>query len=439
MSVYAEVHDPLVVPLETKQQLSRLSQEGIDAWTAKVKAAGHDGVALTFGDGTIELVAFEPNQVKSAIGNRGAHDPNDPNILRQAAGGTISAVKPPRAAWGDFPDVLIHAAESMIKKHPDYPAAKAGDADSAKRLIDSTINPSVLELLRQQLDGRTPKFVAVHAYESQGVNAIPEALSSVLADHLGLDTEDSIIQTNIVGHTGAGGFVRMANQAEFSGDVVQGGEYVLVDDFVGQGGTLANLKGFIETAGGKVILATTLTGKAHSAKLAPSNEQLEELRNKHGSDIETWWKDRFGHAFDSLTQSEARYLARTESADIIRNRIAEAEQARNLAASSEDGVDQTPQRNAGEIQQTARGSFNPATNTIALVKDADISPVFHESGHFFLDTYSSSIAVDAPPAIRAGMDKLLAWFGNADGGKGISALDRWNGMENRPGRGPTQA
>ncbi len=34
----------------------------------------------------------------------------------------------------------------------------------------------------------------------------------------------------------------------------------LVDDFIGQGGTIANLKGYIESNGGQVILATTLTG-----------------------------------------------------------------------------------------------------------------------------------------------------------------------------------
>ena len=83
MPLYAAVHNPLVVPLETKQQLSRLTQAGIDAWTAKVKDAGHDGVALEYRDGTVELVAFDPKKVKSAVGNRGTFDPNDANILAQ--------------------------------------------------------------------------------------------------------------------------------------------------------------------------------------------------------------------------------------------------------------------------------------------------------------------------------------------------------------------
>ena len=45
-------------------------------------------------------------------------------------------------------------------------------------------------------------------------------------------------------------------------------EYFLVDDFIGQGGTLTNLRGFVESHGAKVIGATALTGKGYSAKLS---------------------------------------------------------------------------------------------------------------------------------------------------------------------------
>ena len=41
-----------------------------------------------------------------------------------------------------------------------------------------------------------------------------------------------------------------------------GAKYVLVDDFVGMDGTLANLKGYIEFKGGKVVAAVCLTRRA---------------------------------------------------------------------------------------------------------------------------------------------------------------------------------
>jgi hypothetical protein len=121
----------------------------------------------------------------------------------------------------------------------------------------------------------------------------------------------------------------LARQARFEGTIVRGDEYVMVDDFVGMGGTLANLRGHIETNGGKVVAAVALTGKPYSAKLCLEQRTLGELRAKHGTELENWWQARFAHAFDALTESEARYLARSPDADTIRNRIVAAEQAGN--------------------------------------------------------------------------------------------------------------
>jgi len=55
-------------------------------------------------------------------------------------------------------------------------------------------------------------------------------------------------------------------------------------------------------------------------------DQLTALKVKHhAEDIETWWMGCFGHTFDCLTQSEARYLERTQDAQVIRDRIAAQE------------------------------------------------------------------------------------------------------------------
>ena len=103
---------------------------------------------------------------------------------------------------------------------------------------------------------------------SGGVNEIPAALAELPSEWLSLPSIDSIVQSNTVGHTGVSGFQRLANQALFVGDVERGWSYLLVDDFIGQGGTLANLIGYVESAGGHAIGATVLTGKPYSAKLA---------------------------------------------------------------------------------------------------------------------------------------------------------------------------
>lgn len=59
-----------------------------------------------------------------------------------------------------------------------------------------------------------------------------------------------------------------------------------------------------------------------------------------------------------------------------------------------------------------RGTFQPTTNTIGLLKDADLSTFLHESGHFFLSTMRDIAArEDAPAGIRQDMDALGKWYG----------------------------
>jgi hypothetical protein len=185
-------------------------------------------------------------------------------------------------------------------------------------------------MVRRLLDGRQPTLSPVHAIETTGVNEIPIALAESLAEALSLQVELSVIQDNTVGHTGADGWHRLANPPIFSGEVLSGAEYLVVDDFIGQGGTLANLGGYIGSKGGRVLGAVTLTGKPYSARLAPDRQLIEALRAKHGKILEDWWQEQFGYGFDCLTYSEARYLARSADVDAIRARLLEARQGERL-------------------------------------------------------------------------------------------------------------
>jgi hypothetical protein len=251
--------------------------------------------------------------------------------LGGVAGATIAFMKPPRRLWADFPDVLIHAAESRVKQHPAYTAAKTGDAVAALQLVEDVFDDPQLGSLRSIVGDRRPVLVSAHAYEREGVNAIPEVLADVMGQRLDWLVDSGVVQTNVVAHTGADGFARLARQPGFDGAIVAGADYVMVDDFIGMGGTLANLRGHIESHGGKVLAAVVLTGKPHSAKLRLSPERLNELRSTHGTELEHWWQERFGHAFDALTESEARYLVRTPDIATVRDRIAAAEQAGDRA------------------------------------------------------------------------------------------------------------
>jgi hypothetical protein len=241
----------------------------------------------------------------------------------------MQRVLPVRVPWDDLADVVIAAEVPAVKEHPDYAAAKSGDADAAVRLVDATLGPDAVDRVRAWSTKVAPCLLPVHALEETGVNAIPLALAKELGRRLGWPVSTAVVQVNVVGHTGANGFARLARQAVFDGKVEPGVDHVLVDDFIGQGGTLANLRGHVVSRGGLVRGAIVLTGKVHSSKVALSHGTLAELRRKHGQDLERWWQERFGHAFDGLTESEARYLTRTEDAERVRDRLAEAEREGN--------------------------------------------------------------------------------------------------------------
>ncbi len=86
--------------------------------------------------------------------------------------------------------------------------------------------------------------------------------------------DSDVVQSNIVGHTSADGNGHLAGQAAFEGKVERGREHLMVDEFIGQGGTLANPRGLLENLGGLVIDAVALAGKPYSPKLNPPQEHL---------------------------------------------------------------------------------------------------------------------------------------------------------------------
>jgi hypothetical protein len=67
-----------------------MSQDKIDDWTNDIRQRGYDATSLTFPGGEKEFAVFDPErQLKSAIGNRGTYDPDDPDLAK-ARGGRVA-------------------------------------------------------------------------------------------------------------------------------------------------------------------------------------------------------------------------------------------------------------------------------------------------------------------------------------------------------------
>lgn len=235
--------------------------------------------------------------------------------------------KPLRAPWEDsFPPVLIHAQKSEVTTHPWFAAARTGDVDAAALLVADTCSGAVADRLAALGEGQPPLLASVHAARRDGVNVLPDVLAHALQLLLGWDIDMDVVQANIVDHSGTVGFAHLALQAVFDGPVEPGRAYVLVDDFIVHGGTLANLRGHILRHGGRVLCATVLTGNTTAATLQPAPEMVQEVRDKHAA-IEPWWKEFFGYGFGCVTAVEARFLATNSNSTYVREQIEAAVRA----------------------------------------------------------------------------------------------------------------
>ena len=93
-------------------------------------------------------------------------------------------MKPHRVPLYDFPGVVLHAAEAVVKGHSQYRPAKIGDALAAEAVVADSISDRAVEQLAVVLSGRAVVLVPIHAVESEGVNEIPMALAEELSRRL---------------------------------------------------------------------------------------------------------------------------------------------------------------------------------------------------------------------------------------------------------------
>lgn len=240
-------------------------------------------------------------------------------------------MRPVRTDWNNFPDVDIVHTTGTISSHHAYAAAKKGSLESALMLVDDFLDVEYLQLLNHRFQQSQPDYiVAVHAEERSGRNKIPIAFGLFLEANLNVPLDTEIVQADRAFRTGADGYARLVKKVRFDGAVYSSAKYFIIDDAITQGGTIADLRGYLVSQGGVVVGASALMGKPHSARLSITKPTLGQLRKAAGRLLEEWWHEQFGYDFARLTESEARYIAKQlhrVGIDGVRDRLATARQA----------------------------------------------------------------------------------------------------------------
>jgi hypothetical protein len=238
-------------------------------------------------------------------------------------------IKPQRYPWGDFPDVLRNGDLGTLKREPEYLAAKAGDEEAAFNLADRLICPDFVEAVRKLgAQHAHPVLLPVLAEESFGNNRIPLAFAENLSEQLGWDTETLVFQVTRSYRTGSGADHRLVIQPEFDGAINRDAGYILVDDTLTMGGTLASLRGYIQSHEGTVLGAAVGVAHEGALHLPIRGSMLQSIFSKHGQQAtQAFAKEQWGYGIECLTQAEAGHIRKAISLDTLRDRFAQARDA----------------------------------------------------------------------------------------------------------------
>jgi len=235
-------------------------------------------------------------------------------------------VNHPRQGWGDCcPDTLVHRKlgemyGSSRAERAEYLSAKTRfDQIAAAAVVERCMSEEVLDqfcdlIIPKGLNGRLVLPYPDFDDEMVGggkarTNALPYAYAAYLSEMSGLPIDEEIVQSARVGRTKLNRLQRFLWQPHFGGNVRTDQPYILVDDVMTTGGTLAALRSYIERNGGTVLFATVLANRAgQNQPFAITQETLKLLGDTLGEGFEPFWRETIGHEASCLTEFEGRVL-----------------------------------------------------------------------------------------------------------------------------------
>lgn len=144
-----------------------------------------------------------------------------------------------------------------------------------------------------------------HRMKGDGINMIPAAYAAMF-EAAGMQVEHNVVGITNVSHTGASDISRICKRMRYEGNINQGTDYILLDDFITSGAELRDLRDYVESKGGHVVLISTL-GHGSYSKLSDIRIDIkykEKLLNLGITDKEL---QKYGIAskVDCLTLGEA--------------------------------------------------------------------------------------------------------------------------------------
>ncbi len=239
--------------------------------------------------------------------------------------------------------------------------------------------------------------VAVMEREETGANMLPLALATKIATTGNLELNQTIYSSGSISRKNKNAVQRLLSIKNFIGRVQKGRNYIIVDDVLTQGGTVAELRHYIDNNGGKVVAVSSLAHSAGSNVVAIQPATLKELRRRFGrGKLEKILNEHnIVGKLEALTESQARTILRFGSFDSFRTRL--LEEAVSARRETVDEGQGTPDSLLDRLSQGAKGATEflaDGRRIIHLFESADITTLLHELAHIarrYLDPASMSV------------------------------------------------
>lgn len=306
----------------------------------------------------------------------------------------------------DFPKAFSHTTVGKVTGHADHAAAKAGDFEAARRLAADTIKPARAEEIAKKFPDAI--VVPVVEQEKSGINMIPVAVAEAY-QAAGLRMDDQIFQVGQAKRSNLDAAQRLLARKEFSGEVVRGGKYILVDDILTQGGTIHEMYHHIVNNGGEVVGVVSLAFSAGSNIIAIQTATINKLAMRFGRGKLERILDEYNVAgtIEALTESEGNAILRFKSLDSLRNRLDEAKDA--LRQREDTGAQ--PLRSVREaLATTPTHTIESGREAISAALESKKRGLSSLLNHPLMHVISDA---DIPEPIRRGAARfMVAWHGS---------------------------
>ena len=201
----------------------------------------------------------------------------------------------------DFPQGFGHTSISYLKRCEGYHAAKNGDIDAAMRVVERCVKTDRIDAVREQF----PNTVLLPVISQ---NMIPLAL----AMYIGLPVHEGVRRVDTQKRRELPAILRLMYKPKFSGRIIRGVSYIIVDDVITQGGTVASLRHYVLKRGGTVLAVIALAFAIGSRAITPIRANILRILLNFNIVALINTLATYGICSDirQLTNSQVRYILR---------------------------------------------------------------------------------------------------------------------------------